>query len=315
LFRSSTAVLGRSILLNGEPHTVVGIAPESFRYPGDSSVYLPLALATVQASRGNNYLSVIGRLRDGVDREQATAALGVVNARLAQEYPENHEGLGARATPLPELLNSSVRSPLLVLLGAAALVLLIACANLANLLLARAGARRRELAVRAALGAGRGELARGVLTEALVIALAGGALGVALAWLAVPLLMSLAPGIVPSHAEPGVNLQVVLVSLAASVATVLGFAAWPAWRAGRAHPGGALQEEGRAGAGGRDRARARAVLVVAEVALSLTLLVGAGLLIESLRQLGRIDPGVDLEHVLTASFVVDGAPELPGEDP
>jgi len=313
-FGGDPAVLGRELVLNGRAHQVIGITPESFRYPGDTQIFLPAYLAETSQGRGNNFLMVIGRLAPGASVEQLGASLAAVNARLSEEYPDTNAGLSARLTPLPELLNSRIEQPLLILLGASALVLLIACANLANLLLVRGSQRQRELAVRAAMGAGRSRLLRVVIAESLVIALSGGLAGVALAAAAVPALLSLAPDIVPSHAAPGMNPAVVGVSLLVAVATVLLFSLWPALRMASTPPGMAIQEEGRSGAGGRQRSRARSTLVAVEVALSLTLLVGAGLLIESLRQIGRIDGGVATESVLTAAVVVETVPAIPGED-
>lgn len=312
-FGGDPGVVGRDITLNGEGYRVVGVAPDAFRYPAATQVYLPTWLPSSQRPRGSNFLFVLGRLQPGATLEQAEAALAAVNARLDEEFPAENANLGARLTPLPELLNSRVRQPLLILLGASALVLLIACANLANLLLARGSRRQRELAVRAALGAGRAALVRGVMVEALLLALIGGTLGLALAVVAVPALLSLAPGIVPSHSTPGMSPAVVLVSLAAAVATVLLFALLPALRASDTAPGAALQEEAR-GSGGRNKARARSLLVAAEVALSLTLLIGAGLLIESLRQLGKVETGVNTEGVLTAAVVIDALTPHPGEE-
>lgn len=313
-FGGKPDLVGRDILLNGEAHRVVAVAPQGFRYPGSAQVYLPTYLASSAQGRGNNYLNVVARLAPGATLAQAEAALVAVNARLAEEFADNHVGLGARLTPLPKLLNSQVEQPLLVLLGAAGLVLLIACANLANLLLARGSTRQRELAVRAALGAGRRALMRAVIAEALVIAAMGAVCGLALASVAVPVLLALAPGLLPGHASVGMQPQVVAVALLGGVATVVLFAALPALRAAAVAPAGALQEEGRGSSGGRRRSRARNALVVFEVALSLTLLAGAGLLIESLRQIGKIDGGIDSEGVLTAAVVVRSVPMEPGED-
>jgi putative ABC transport system permease protein len=313
-FGGDPGVVGSDILLNGVAHRVLGVTPESFRYPGDTEVYLPTRLGATPQNRGNNFLSIIGRLSGTASLDQLDASLQAANQRMAEEYPDAHAGLSARIHSLPQLLNSRIEQPLLVLLGAAALVLLIACANLANLLLVRGAQRQRELAVRSALGGGRARLVRSVIAEAVVIALVGGTLGVALAALAVPALLTLAPGIMPSHAAPGVDAVVVSVSLLLALATVLLFSLWPALRAAAVAPAAALQEEGRSGSGGRSKARARSALVALEVGLSLTLLVGAGLLIESLRQIGRIDGGVRTEGVLTAAIVLEGAQEQQGED-
>jgi len=313
-FAGKNDVIGRDILLNGEAHRVVAVTPQGFRYPGSAQLYLPTYLAASTQGRGNNYLNVVARLAPDATIAQAEAALAAVNTRLAEEFAGNHAGLGARLTALPELLNSRVAQPLLVLLGAAALVLLIACANLANLLLARGSTRQRELAVRAALGAGRRALMRAVIAEALVIAVFGAVCGLAIAAAAVPMLMALAPDLLPSHARIGMRADVVAACLLGGIATVVLFAVLPALRAASVSPAGALQEEGRGSSGGRRRSRARNALVIFEVALSLTLLAGAGLLIESLRQLGEIDGGVNTEGVLTAAVLVRGAEMQPGEE-
>jgi putative ABC transport system permease protein len=313
-YDGADAVVGSDILLDGQLHRVLGVTPPSFRYPGQTQVYLPTHLPDAVTSRGQSYLSVIARLAPGATVEQAEAAFAPINAGLAEQYPENHGNLGARLTRLPALLNSGVREPLLILLAAAGLVLLISCANLANLLLARGSQRQRELAVRAALGAGRGTLVRVVLVEAALIALAGGVLGVGIAAAAVPLLLAGGPAIIPSHAAPSVDLGVIAVCLAISLLTVLLFALWPAFRAAATAPGSALQEEGRGGTAGRRRGRARGMLVAVEVAMSLTLLVGAGLLIESLRRVAEVDIGVRTENVLTAMISLSPPPMPPGTE-
>jgi putative ABC transport system permease protein len=313
-FGGDPGIVGSDVLLDGQSTRVLGITPAAFRYPGNSELYLPTYLPASTSSRGASFLSVVARLAPGVTLEQADAAFGPVNDGLREQFPDNHGNLEARLTRLPELLNSGVREPLLVLLGAAGLVLLISCANLANLLLARGSQRQRELAVRAALGAGRSSLLRVVLVEAVIIALGGGLLGIAIAAAAVPMLLAGAPAIIPHHALPRVDLVVVGVCLSIAVATVLLFALWPALRAAAAQPAGALQEEGRSGTGGRRRSRARGALVALEVALSLTLLVGAGLLIESLRRVAEIDIGVQSENVLAATVALSQPPVPPGTD-
>ncbi|MBX3725334.1 MAG: ABC transporter permease [Xanthomonadales bacterium] len=309
-YGSDPQLIGRDIQVNGQAHRVVGIAPPAFRYPAAGTLYLPTHLPAATPDRGTNYLSVLGRLRPGVTLEQAAAALATVNAGLAQAHPDEHRDLSARLVPLPELLVSQVRQPLLVLLGASALVLLIACANLANLMLARGNRRRRELAVRAALGADRRHLLRAVLAEAGLIALGGVGAGMVLAWLAVPALLAAAPDLLPLHSRPGLSGGALAITVAAGVATVLLTALWPAWRTASPAPVAGLGDEGRTSSAGRSRRKARAVLVVIEVALSLALLVGAGLLIESLRQLARVDTGIDADGVLTAAVVVPGRSDL-----
>ncbi|MBB5206939.1 ABC transporter permease [Chiayiivirga flava] len=313
-FGADPAIVGRDIVLDGESYRVTGVTPARFRFPGSAQLFVPTYLPASQLGRDYNSIHVVARLRDGVDAETATAALHTLNLALQKQYPESNTNLTANTVPLPELLTGNVRQPLMVLSGAAALVLLIACANLANLLLIRGNQRQRELAVRSALGAGRRRLVRSVLAEALVIALVGGVLGVALAAVAVPLLLAGAPDLMPSHATPGVDFTVVGLGMGVSACTVLLFSLWPAWRSAAVAPAGALQEEGRSGSGGRARSRTRSVLVVAEVALSLTLLVGAGLMIASLSRLGQVDDGIDLDPVLTAAIALPAGAQRPDED-
>lgn len=313
-FAGDPAIVGRQIVLSGRAHTVVGVLPATFRYPGETDVYVPTWLPLSAADRSTSYLSVIGRLAPGADLAAANAAMARVNANLTDAYPDDYARMSARIRPLSDVLVSNVRDPLLVLLGASMLVLLIACANLANLLLARGSRRQRELAVRAALGASRGRLLRSVLVEAVMIAAIGGVAGILVALVAVPLILSSAPDLIPNHGASGVDLRVIAVSLGTSVLTVLAFAVLPALRASRVTPAGALKEEGRSVSGSRRRGRARAVLVAGEVALSLALLAGAGMLIESLRQIGRADTGVVTEGVLTAALVVPLPPAVDGED-
>lgn len=313
-FGGDPSIVGRDLLLNGENWTVLGIAPPGLQYPGSTDLFMPAWLPAAASDRGSNSWFVLGRLAEGADAAQASAALARVNDHLATTYPDAHKGLSARVTSLLEFTVGDVRQPLLVLLGASALVLAIACANLANLLLARGNRRQRELAVRSALGAGRGRLLRAVLIEAVLLAVFGGALGIVLAAFAIPALLASAPGILPWQGSLGVDAGVALVSLGVSLVVVLAFALLPALRAAATMPAGAMKEEGRGGGGGQRRSRARSALVVGEIALSLTLLVGAGLLIESLREIGRADTGIDTANVLTATISLPAIPELGGGD-
>ncbi|WP_440221942.1 ABC transporter permease [Dokdonella sp. MW10] len=306
--------VGSDVVLNGTAYRIVGITPATFRYPYTVDVFVPTALRAGNSTDETSYLSVVARLADGASLAQADAVLAQVNERLSSENGGRSGTIGASLVALPDRLVSSVREPLLILLGASALVLLIACANLASLLLARGVERHRELAVRAALGASKARLLRLVLAEVVIIALLGSAVGLAVAAFAVPMLLGAAPDVLPGHSLVGVDAGVVAVCVVTALATMLVFGIWPALRASRADPARAMQDEARGSVGGRAGGRVRNVLVAAELTVALVLLAGAGLLVESLRQIGRVDTGVDTSHVLTASIIVPTPPTTPGED-
>ena len=312
-FGGRSEVIGERIELNGEAWTVIGVAPEALRLPEGAELYLPTHLPLSGAARGTSYLRLLGRYAEGVTPAQVEAALTAVNARLAETYPEDSAKLGARLKPLRDSLGAHLQDPLWSLFVASLLVLLIACANLANLLLARASQRRAEYAVRAALGAARGRLLRAALVEALLIGVLGAIGGALIAAGGVPLLLAGAPDLLPAQAEVALDWRVLAACLALSLGTLLLFALLPARRAAKVPPAGSLGDAGRGPAAGRHGGRARRVLVVAEVALALTLLAGAGLMIESLRRLGEVDTGVQTEGVLTASVVLSVPPGPDGE--
>ena len=311
-FGGDVAVVGKRIVLNGEAHEIVGVMPSYFKYPG-GDVWLPTQLASATTDRATNYLDVVARLRADVPLEQARQTMAVITAREAHDFPKEHEALTAKLVPLQERVTSAVRPALSVMFAASAMVVLIACANLANLMLARAQARRRELAVRSALGASRSRLIWNLTAESAVIASVGTLLGLALALLAINVLPKLAPDLLPDYNPLAINGSVVVFVAAVAVIALLAFGITPAWRSARSDPAAALHDEARAGAGGRAKARARAALVVGEVALSLVLLAGAALLIESSRRLANVDPTVDVQHVLTASISLPTMPNRPGE--
>ena len=311
-FGGSLAVVGKTIRLNGEAHEIVGVMPASFTYP-TSDIWLPTQLASATTNRGSNYLSVVARLRPGATLEQAHQVMAAVTAREAKDFPTEHEGLTAKLIRLQERVTSSVKPALSVMFAASAMVLLIACANLANLMLARAQVRRRELAMRSALGASRWRLLWNLSAESAVIACAGTTLGLGLALIAIKLLPKLAPDLLPAYNPLTIDASVVAFVAAVAALALLAFGLGPAWRHARSDPAAALHDEARAGAGGRASARARAALVVGEVAVSLVLLAGAALMIESSRRLANVDPTVDVEHVLTASISLPSTPNRPGE--
>lgn len=309
-FGSARDVVGRTISVENQPYVIVGVMPRLFQYPGRAvQVWAPLALmdtTNVGGGRDFRWINALGRLQEGRTPAQARSALEPVLTRLADAYPETNRGwTTASVVPLKDDLVGEVRTALLVLLGAVGLVLLIACANLANLLLARASGRARELAVRAAMGARRGRLARQILVENITLALLGGVIGVVFSVWIVDVLVALGGDLIPRPDEVGVNPLVVLFAVAASLLTGLLASVLPAWRAGGVHPGDVLREGARGGVAA-GRARARSLLVAGETALAVMLLVGALLMTRSLWHLVRTDPGFDAENVLAVGLSVSG---------
>ncbi|HKU62297.1 MAG TPA: ABC transporter permease [Gemmatimonadales bacterium] len=302
-FGGARDAVGQRLELDGVPHTIIGVlAPGAgiVGRPESPEVWAPLGLDPAKDYHGvqGRYLVAIGRLKDGVSPERAQASLSAIARRLEEQFPEYNTGWGVNLVPVTEDVTGHMRRPLLLLAGVVGLVLLIACANVANLQLAQASARRREIAVRAALGAGRGRVARQFLAESVVLGLMGGAGGVLLAlWLTAALAAGAQAGIprLGSVAVDGATLGfTLLVSLVAGI----GFGLIPALHAGRADLQAALKEGGRSGTPGGNRLRG--VLVAAQVALSLMLLVGAGLLLKSFARLQQVELGFDAERVLTA---------------
>jgi putative ABC transport system permease protein len=305
-FGGDPAILGRALLLNGEPYTVIGVMPPSFVFfTSGAELVAPLALEADprRASRGAAFLRVVGRLGPGTSLGAARQELDGIVARLRREYPETNAGRqGVKIQPLAELIVGNHRAMLLVLAAAVALVLAIACTNLASLFLGRIGARRRELAVRTALGARRWDLARHALAETVVLALLGGLLGLFLAFGGVRVLVALAPAPLPRAAEIGLDAPVLAFSLLLSLATGLGFGLLPAIQASAAGVADSLRGVGRGSVDGGRGGRARAGLVVAEVGLALVILVAAGLMLRSLHRLQATDPGFAPDHLLSVQL-------------
>ncbi len=301
MFAADPGVLGQTIPLNDVPHTIVGVMPAEFMFPGRSTRYwVPLRFTPQdRADRTNYYLNVLGRLNEGVTIEQARAEMKSIAARLEREHPEVNKDTSATVYHLRDEIGPQSRLLLYVLVGASICLLLIACTNLASLLLTRALSRQRELAVRAALGAGWNRLARQMLTESLVLAVVGGALGVLLAVALLPLLARLVPNSLPVGETPPPDIRMLLWALGLTVGTALGFGAAPAMRIARGAGANGLREGVREGSSRRTE-RIRTGLVVAEVTVSFVLLVSAGLLIRALWQVQSIDPGFRAEGVLTA---------------
>jgi len=300
-FGGEPGVLGRPIQIDDQSYTVVGVMPAGFKLWA-ADLWLPIGLnfdGEFKNSRiVNNGLFGVARLKPGVSLDEARAGLSLVARHLAEAYPESNKGIGARVIPLKESVTAGIRPALLVLLAAVGFVLMIACANVANLLLARAAVREKELAIRTALGAGRGRLVRQMLLEALPLALLGGAAGVVLAyWGLKGLLAAIPQGAIPAEAVIGLDGRVLAFTTAASLLTSFLFGLLPALHASRAEAGEGLKEGTRGSSGGRGQ-RLRSALIVGEVALSLALLVGAGLLMKSFSRLSRIDPGFRTHDVL-----------------
>jgi putative ABC transport system permease protein len=299
-FGGERGIVGRSITLNGEGYVVVGVAPRGLELPRRTELWVPLALDFAAESRGGHYLGTIGRLKDGVSLEKAGTEMAGIAARLAAQYPGTNTEWTVSLTRLRDMLVEDIRPALILLLVAVGFVLLIACANVANLLLARVAAREREIAVRAALGATRVRLVRQMLVETMVLFVAGGALGLVLAYFGVKGLLALDPEGIPRAREIGVNGRVLGFTLLVSLATGLLFGLVPAISATGQRLYGALKEGGRSMAGGRQGRVVRNVLVGLEVGIALALLVVAGLLIQSFARLSGVDPGYKPEGVLTA---------------
>jgi predicted permease len=299
-FGGDAGVIGKKILLDDTPHVVVGVMPRGFYFARrEAMLWTPMRFAQNSddyRDRRNYYLYGIARLKDGVTVEEARAQLGVVASQLAREFPAENADSGATVVDMRTDLSNQARLLVIALFGAAACVLLIACTNLGNLFLARSLVRRRELAVRMALGAGRERLVRQMLTESLLLAAAGGSLGVALAIASMPLAARLVPNALPIAEVPAFDARMLTFALAATLITALGFGVWPALRAGRLDAG-ALAEGARTGSSRRTE-RLRSVLVVAEVTVSVVLLVSAGLLIRALWTVQQVKPGFETADVV-----------------
>ncbi len=301
-FAADPGVVGKVITVNSESYEVIGVMPERFEYPEPGiALYTPLSFPEGHYlnTRGNHFLEVISRLAPGITPEQAQSEMIAICAQLEQELPEN-AGLSSRVVTLREQSVGNVETALMMLLGAVGFLLLIACANVANLLLARATAREKEIAIRTALGAGRGRIIRQLLTESLLLAALGGAAGLLLAMWGVDVLVSLGPRDLPRLSEIGVDSRALAFTFGLSLLTGVLFGLAPALHASKLDLNDSLKEGGRAMTAGRS-ARTRGLLVVAEVALSLVLLVGAGLMIKSFLLLQNVDPGFNHKNILTMS--------------
>jgi putative ABC transport system permease protein len=300
-FSADPKAVGQTMLLNGVSHEIVGVMPESFRYPSDAQLWVPMEFREDYrtANRGAWYLTAIGRLASDQTLAAATRELEAIGKQLEREFPNQNTRVGITAQPLQAHSVRHVKTALLVLLGAVGFVLLIACANVANLFLARAARREGEMAIRAALGAHRGRLMRQVLTESLVLAAGGGALGLMLAVWGTDLLIKLQPQGIPRLEEVQIDRMVLLFTAGLTVLTGLIFGCIPAWQSTRVDLVGALKDNARGAIGAGGLQRLRGMLVVAEMALAVLLLTGAGLMIRSFTRLQNVDSGFKTENVLT----------------
>ena len=306
-FGADPGILGRPILLDGEPYTVVGVMPPSFRFAPfwatQAQLWAPLDLSARATNRTGASLRIFARLKEGVTLEDARRDIAAVTARLEREFPGTNRNM--MVIPLLEKVVGDVRPILLVLLAAVGLVLLIACANVASMLLARSSVRQREIALRAALGASRGRTIRQLLTESLVLALAGGAAGAALGAWALRLLVAFAPPGLPRIESVHLDLRILLATFAVSLLSGAAFGLAPALQSSAVQLQGALKDGGSAGAG-REGGRLRRVFVAAEVAIAIVLLIGGGLMVRTLLALQAIDPGWNPDGVVSLEVSVAG---------
>ncbi|HUA21493.1 MAG TPA: ABC transporter permease, partial [Bryobacteraceae bacterium] len=298
-FGGDPSLIGKPILLGGDPYTVVGILPSSFHSDPPAEVFIPMQADPDSTNQGH-FLLAAGRLKPGVTLEEAQANMKVAGERFRAANPKwMDKSESVAVVPLRDAVAGDVRLPLLILVGAVGFVLLIACANVANLLLARSATRRREMAIRAALGASQGRMMRQVLTEGVLMALAGGALGLLLAHFGTQAVLAAIPGGLPRMEDIGVDGWVLVFTLAASVATGVVFALAPALQMSRLDLQSTLREGSRGSTGGQHRLRS--ALMVAEVGASMVLLVGAGLMLRTMWQLSRVRPGFNPRNMLTFS--------------
>jgi len=308
-FNSDRNIVGHTVTLDGKPHTVIGVLPPGVQFPfvGPADIWTPryfehTLLSPQRLRMGVGYLGFLARLGEGETIAQGNAELAVLNQQYREQNPtapDADASIHTTAAPLRDLVVGDVRGKLWMLSGAVALLLMIGCANVASLLLSRALARRRELAVCAALGASRGAVVRQLLAESILLALVAGALGVALSWAAVRALSTWGAAELPGGIPVGMDLRVLLFAVTISLLTGIVTGIFPAVQLARTDLNSTLRDEGRGISGGRARGRLKNLLVIGQVSLSLLLLIGAGLLLRSFQRLLRVDPGFEADHVLT----------------
>jgi putative ABC transport system permease protein len=308
LFGSDPSVINKTLTLNGHQVAVVGVMPPAFelQFPTSMRVemWVPMRIDTADLDRSMNFLYALARLKQGVSREQAQSEMNLIASQLQQQYPETNAERGVRVVPLHKQIVGNVESYLYMLFAAVGFVLLIACANVAGLLLARVTARHREVAIRLALGASRWRLVRQLLTESLILSVLSGLLGLLLAYGGIKLLLALTPSEVPRLHEIGLHVPVFLWTLAISIVTGLLFGLAPAVQASKPDLNKALKESSGRNPGSSQRSGLRNLLVVSEVAVALLLLIGAGLMTRSFFRLQQVDPGFSAENLLTMNIAL-----------
>ena len=313
-FGGEPNVIGRKVILNAVEHTVIGVMPPDFRWhvrknsqTGEAAeLWTPWAIRNELRQHRGRFIGAVARLKPGATLPQARAEMDAIADRLAEQYKQFNSGFGANVVPLRQQFAGEIRLALLVLMGAVGFVLMIACANVANLLLSRAAARQKEIAVRAALGAGRARIVRQLLTESLLLAALGGAAGLLLAWWGTETLVSFSPAELGDFQNVEISASVLSFTFVVALMTGVIFGLVPAFEASNINLSGTLKEAGRNLAGGTRRQRLRSALVVAEIALALVLLVGAGLLVRSFLRLQGVNTGFNARNVLTMRVALPG---------
>lgn len=313
-FAGEPSVIGKNISLDGRSYSIVGVMPAGFMYPADTDVWSPLVIAG-STVRGAHTLLAIGRLKDDVTFEQADTEMKTIAERLEKEYPQTNQDWTVRVFNVHQWIVRDMRPTLLVLLGAVGFVLLIACANVANLLLATASDRLKEIAVRVSLGAGRMRVLRQLLTESILLSVAGGAFGIVLAWLGLRALLAIAPTNLPGLSETELSLPVLTFTVAISLTTGILFGIFPAMSLLRQDLTEHLKDTTRGSTGGAERHRLRSVLVSVEIALTIVVTAGAGLMMQSLNRLHGVDPGFNPQRVLTVQLNLPASRYLTPEAP
>jgi putative ABC transport system permease protein len=323
-FADEPAVLGKTMTLDRESYTIIGVAPEGFQFPRanelpyfvgvatQTELWRPMTLGDefINRKRANHQLCVMARLRSGVTSGQSQSEMTAIAERLERSYPDSNQGIGVKVVPLSEQVVGNVRTALLVLMGAVAVVLLIACANVANLLLARSSSRQKEIAIRIALGASRGRVVRQLLTEALLLSITAAVTGTLLSFWGINAMLSLSPimsASLPRAYEIGVDLMVLGFTVAIALLTSVIFGLTPALQASKINLGESLKEGSGALSTGQRSNHVRNLLVISEIALSLVLLIGAGLMIKSLARLLKVDPGFKPDNTVTMQIALPGS--------